>query len=499
VDEETPQAPCIGLAQVGHYDALILDVWWGDSEEGTPHGVDVAQKVRQRYPELPIIVLSGKVRLVDFESLIPHGISAYLTKADVDPQTWCLEIHRVLEQARKGRAGRPLFHLLRRLLADRTDAWCRTEVGEAASEVWRHENPYQKWERFWSRWAMYLGSKSIKVPCDELANFFAKKELLMLSVHPGFRGHLEHVLHVYFTGYIISHSFDFRKHVLGAVHNLLGKKFQESQADQYWEYFQICWLIAGTLHDVAYPLEMLPDVVKEAAAIQTWFPFAQFDTKVAAIVPKAMDWSSEDGKIARAAAHFIFGHLYQNATLADLLEQNVIYKENNVDRFNHGIASGARFLSQAARWAAVDGSLPLEFLQWTATAMALHSLKHVAAKGGLTVSLETDPLSFLLCLCDELQVWNRNRPDETPSSTHFRRVELYSMEVTPSSIFATIEYDLFPLIDESRQAAAINAATTRLNKDQILLQGFLKPAPLEIVIKHCVREPSNQLPQIKLS
>src|SRR4051794_19519552 len=62
VDEETPRSPSMGLTQVGHYDALILDVWWGDSEEGTPHGVDIAQKVRQRYPELPIIVLSGKVR-----------------------------------------------------------------------------------------------------------------------------------------------------------------------------------------------------------------------------------------------------------------------------------------------------------------------------------------------------------------------------------------------------------------------------------------------------
>ena len=73
------------------------------------------------------------------------------------------------------------------------------------------------------------------------------------------------------------------------------------------------------------------------------------------------------------------------------------------------------------------------------------------------------------------------------------------MEVTPNSIVANIEFDLFPRIDESRQSAAIGAAATRLNKDQILLKGFLKPAPLEIVIKNYVREPFSQLPQIKLS
>jgi DNA-binding NarL/FixJ family response regulator len=499
VDEESPAPPALELARVGQYDALLLDVWWGDADHGTAHGVDIAKRIRVRYPELPIIVLSGKVQPEEFHALIPLGIAAYLTKSDDKPHAWCLEINRVLEQGRRGRPGRPLFHSLRRLLADRERPWCCTVVGEAASEVWRHENPYQKWEMFWARWATYLGSRAIKVPCDELAGFFAKQELLMLSVHPGFRGHLEHVLHVYFTGYIIAHAFDLRTHVLRAVHNLLGERFQNSQADTYWEYFNICWLIAGTLHDVAYPLEMLPDVVREAGMIQSWFPFAQFDSRVTPIMPTNVDWLSDDGKAMKAAAHSIFGRLYNNGALAEAIVNNVVYADKGVRRFNHGIASGARFLSQASTWSAVEGSLPIEFVQWTSVAMALHSLKHVAKQNGIMVSLQVDPLAFLLCLCDELQVWNRNRPDETPSSTHFRKVELHSLEVAAGAIRATIEYDLFPLIDESRKAAAINAVTSRLNKDQMVLQGFLKPVPLELVIKNCVREPYTELPHVKLS
>src|SRR4051794_38412614 len=63
-DDEAPQAPSMSAAHVGDYDALLLDVWWGDSEQGgTPHGVEIAEKVRRRYPELPIIIMSGKVRL----------------------------------------------------------------------------------------------------------------------------------------------------------------------------------------------------------------------------------------------------------------------------------------------------------------------------------------------------------------------------------------------------------------------------------------------------
>src|SRR5262249_53549816 len=146
-----------------------------------------------------------------FVELIPIGIAAYLRKDEPSAEPWCLAIRRVLEEAAKGRPGYPLFQLLKRSITKIPDAWSNNEVIAAASKVWSDQNAYEKWGSFWGSWTAVLGQKHLKNACDALGNFFSGKELLMLSVHPGFRGHLEHVLHVYFTGYLVSHCASFKQ------------------------------------------------------------------------------------------------------------------------------------------------------------------------------------------------------------------------------------------------------------------------------------------------
>jgi hypothetical protein len=305
---------------------------------------------------------------------------------------------------------------------------------------------------------------------------------------------------VYFTGYVISHRVpEFRQYALDAIRSLLHNDYRDNEKDLHWDSFQVSWLTAATLHDAAYPLEILPDVAREASRIQGIFPFAQITPQIPPLVPQGFAWNGEEGRAGGEALDTVFRRLYDDEKLASFVKDNTIYPLAGPSRrFNHGVASGAYFMDKAQSWAKLPKAIALPFLQWTATAMSLHALKHAAKPNGVNLSLKRDPLAFLLALCDELQVWNRTRPDETPASSDFRRVELVALEISGNKVAATIEYDFFPLIDPERRKKAVATVRSRLNKDQQLLQDYLKPTPLGIEIRSRIREPHEDLPPITL-
>ena len=499
LQDDLPPEHSIALKNVGAYDAVLLDVWWGrPPDSGRPHGIDIADMVRREFPELPIIVFSENAQLEDFERLLPLGIAAYLSKSVDNAAGWCATINDVLEQAGRQWAGYPLYRCLRDLLGQRPDAWCGSIVGSIASEIWRIENPYVKWEQFWEQWTSYLGPKRLNIPCDDMATFFAKDEQLTLAVDQMMRAHLEHVMFVYFTGYVLSHVVEgFRDHVLRAVRNLLRRDYQESRQDDYWDAFQLGWLLVATLHDTAYPLEVLPDLLREGQDIARTFPFAQNEPAIPSLAAKGFRWKTKDGATAKAAFENVLLRIHEEKK-GDVITKNVVYEKGGTVRFNHGVASGARFMSWAASWATTPGAPPEAFLQWAATAMALHGLKHVAKQWGFCLELEKDPLAFLLALCDELQVWNRGRPDDTPATSHFRRIELAALHVADGKLAARVEYDLFSRTDDERRREAAKGLARRLNEDQLLLQDFLKPAPLSVEIQNRLRDWDDELPSILL-
>lgn len=493
-----------GVSQVAKYDALLLDVWWGTpGVGGVPHGVDIAKAVREQYPEKPIILLSENVQLEDFQRLLPLGISAYITKNDTtNMAAWCVQIDAALTRAYEDRAGRPLYQQLRSLLANKPDPWCAKEVGDAASEVWRHDSPFQKWDVFWKPWTERIGKMRLPLPFEEMQKFFADDELLTLAVLSSMRGHLEHVLYVYFTGYIISHAVPtFRSLVMKAAHELLAGDYREDRQDTYWDLFQFTWLATATLHDIAYPLEVLPDVARKCTDIEGMFPFAKHKGKLALPAPLRYEWDDESASTAQTAFKFILERLYTRKDPFGFIADNIAFpSQDGGNRFNHGVASGTKFLTSAEKWAKLTGVPPefKRFLQWGATAMALHALKHSSAKGGLSITLELDPLGFLLAICDELQVWNRTRPDATKSTECFRRVDLAALQVDEKSIAATIEYIPFKGTDNGALDEAFNALSKKVNKDQNLLQQYLKPRPISVEIQSRIVGLNKKLTPITL-
>ncbi len=500
ITDDTTRLQC-SISEVGGFSAVLLDVVWKADGVETSHGVDIAKRIRRLYPEMPLIVFSENVTLTDFQSLVPLRIAAYLTKADADASGWCAAIKEALDRAHETRAGHPLYQQLRKLLAARPAPWRANEVGKAASEVWEHDNTYAKWDAFWKAWDPVLGGVRLSAPFDGMRTFFSGKELLTLSVLPSMRGHLDHVVYVYFTGYIMSHALPtFRRHVGSAVHNLLGSEFREADSDLHWELFQFAWLAAATLHDIAYPLEVLPDVSRVATEIMEMFEFATVPGRLPQLQAGVYNPDCAGGKVAEDAFTQIIQGLYRSRSndIHEFVKAHQAFSDKDgVRRFNHGIASGTKFIAEAREWTRLP-DVPRHFelfMNWAATAMALHALKNVQARNGFCIEESRDPLAFLLALCDELQVWNRDRPDDTEKNNPFRRVDLVGIDVGAAGVEAVVEYTMFSGRDSDE---ALRELTQRLNKDQKTLHGYLKPGTATITIRSRIRGMDQELPCITL-
>jgi DNA-binding NarL/FixJ family response regulator len=466
------------LNEVGSYDALLLDIFWGD----IPHGVDLCRVVRERFPELPIIILSHAPTVEHLQTFIKLGISAFLSKSEKTLSTWCAEVNNVLNQSSIARAARPLYHKIRELRGDKA-AWKASVVNEAASQVWRQENAYDKWNYFWDEFGNELATSRLKMPVDLLKNFFAESNLFNFGVVPSIRGHLEHVLYVYFTGYVVSHKLPFfRKAVCDAAKRLLGS-YEPAKNDLYWEMFQIAWLVTATLHDTGYSLELVSDLHSKCNGIEKLFTFAE----IPKLVPQSLN-SSINWKLAPHAesAFQRIPQLLRYKTLNStwIIEHATFPDKTNTSRINHGVASGILFLEKVHKDCLIlvnENPELMVFLEWATTAMALHSLKRPGSVDGVKLDIETDPLSCLLLLCDELQVWDRERPDASQKQFPFRRTELSGLEIGDNLIAASVSYVPYVGVTPSRKDHFEPLAKCILEDNNMLIKYLsLKPMRMEI-------------------
>jgi CheY-like chemotaxis protein len=484
------------LNEVGTYDALVLDLLWKNRTQGPAHGVTICKIVREKFPELPIIIVSKRATEAHFRELIPLSINAYLSKRDSTVQTWCAEIKNALDRATLDRAGLRLYQLLRELLIA-PGAWNSGVINEAASQVWRHESSHDKWNTFWEAMSAIVGTRKIRTPFDLMKDYFASSDLMTLGALPSMRGHLEHVLYVYFTGYVLSHRLpSFKEIVLGAIPDVLGRDVKPGKEEYYWDLFQLAWLTAATLHDTAYSLELLPDFPKRAKKVQNTFPFAVAPALDADAGKCSFDWSK--AKVAKHAFETTLSFL--GYPKSDWIVKNATFLDKDgVRRINHGVASGAlfieKFTASCEHLAEKDDLIP--FFNWAATAMALHSLKNAENKEHVALKLERDPLAFLLLLCDELQVWNRERPDNADETSVFRRTELASLTISDNKVVAGLTHVPYSGVIPTQKEHGEELSKTVTN-DNAILSRYLDVGPLEVEIVHAVRGAEIAIPSLTL-
>jgi hypothetical protein len=187
---------------------------------------------------------------------------------------------------------------------------------------------------------------------------------------------------------------------------------------------------------------------------------------------------------------------------ADWIIKSAVFEDpkSSAKRTNHGVISALLFLSglhkHCGQLKAENGSL-FRFLEWAATSMAFHSLKYKGRDDGIKLQMQKDPLSTLLLLCDELQIWDRERPDENRESSPFRSVSLTKLEITDNKILAEVAYTPFSgLLDKS--AVAIGKLEEQIEKDKDLLGAYLNLAPLTVSISYRIQGWEEQLPLLEL-
>lgn len=486
------------ISDVGSYDAVLLDIVW---PKGEARGISIARDLRAKYPELPIVVFSENVTTSHFSELIPLGLAGYVTKNHEEVRSACAQVHEAIIKAHRDRGGQPLYKKLRAVVSMNPQPWCAECVGNAASAVWREDNPKAKWDAFWGPWLETIGKQSLFFPFDEMKRVFSSNDLLALGTIPAMRGHLEHVLHVYFTGYVLSHSIpSFREWVMGAVKDLIGRDYEHGKEEEYWGLFQFAWLAAATLHDAAYPLEILPDVLVRLQSIASTFPFASFDGGVAVVSAQSVDLAQKGGDRAKKAFESILGVLYRGVAPPEwIIQQAVFAGGSGQRRFNHGVLAGAMYVAAAEKWEGFSGQsaqTPL-FNRWAGVAMALHSLKMADEGAGVHIALRKDPLSFLLSLCDELQVWNRNRPDDTAGTGSFKRVELAELELSDDTVRARIDYVPYSGASQAERQRASESLVARITKDQQVLHRYWRSDPLKVLVTSRIAEWSVELPAMQ--
>ena len=488
-----PTYPAKSLPEVGQYDVLLLDIQGPEGDHD--HGVTLAKMVREAYPELPIVVVSQHVTLEDFQALIPLGIAGYLDKRLRSPgKTWCEHLHNSLERAYEDRSGRALYKQIREVAA-LPGSWEAEDVSQAASAVWRQVRNHDKWNAFWQSWSVKLARESHWRIFDRIARSGGENDLLTLGALPSLRGHLQHVINVYFLGYVISHKIAcLRDSVFRATRRLLSDHDEGRHADD-WDLFQYSWLACAAFHDTAYSLEVLPEMREKCNEIAQFYDVTGDYTKIPIKKQVTCSWESETGREAKDAYEFILAKLYPKVSKSWICESSAFSYGDGKGRINHGVASGALFVREAQK----TGNIPedeLAFTRWAATAMALHSLKR-ARPAGVTLEMMKDPLSTLLLLCDEFQVWNRGRPDEARRRAGFARTDLSHLEISDNSIDCTIRY--IPHRDvKLDHDEHIKPLLGRIEADQKLLSGYVKTSPVTVTIRSEIQDFDDQLPVIKL-
>ena len=160
--EQTGQVHCIGSYgsaqearssdQMEHADAVLLDIDLGDSSLGGEDGITLGRGLRERYPNLGIVLLSNHAHLAFARELIAANLTgwAYLLKKSVrDVQT----ILRAIDGVRQGQVvldpllaqGLPGGERFPNLTARQAELWSLITQGYSNAAMAAQLNLSAKW------------------------------------------------------------------------------------------------------------------------------------------------------------------------------------------------------------------------------------------------------------------------------------------------------------------------------------------------------------------
>jgi hypothetical protein len=245
----------------------------------------------------------------------------------------------------------------------------------------------------------------------------AEWELLDRAADRRVRGHARHSLHVFWLGYAL-----INEPLLSEIWRTAWQRVLDLRPDPAviainWQIaLNNVWFLASVFHDVGYAAQ---DAIRVVTAVEKIGSLLNLNLIT---VKKKPTW----GKYKETADHVLGtfkssdaqGYAKFRAEIKARFEKTV--KDQSPD---HGCMSAGRLVAaqpstKQAKW----------YLSEAARAVALHSMMPDVDVPS-SMSWDADPLGTLLLLVDQLQTWDRERPEELKSDWP-ERAELSAVKIT---------------------------------------------------------------------
>jgi hypothetical protein len=244
----------------------------------------------------------------------------------------------------------------------------------------------------------------------------AEWELIDRAADRRVRGHARHSLHVFWLGYVVLNEPALRDVWRTAWKSLLKRNSQLKKVD-WLSALNGVWFLAAVFHDVGYAAQ---DAVRVLDAVDRITLLLNLKLVTRKRTPS---W----GKYKEVAEDILSDFKASDSPGYGQMRSDVKahFARTVKDRHpDHGCISAGRLAAAKPRTTIAES-----YLREAARAVALHSMMPaVDVASGL--SWDVDPLATLLLLLDQLQTWDRERPEDLKSDWP-ERAELTHIKITP--------------------------------------------------------------------
>ncbi len=228
----------------------------------------------------------------------------------------------------------------------------------------------------------------------------------LLSKH---RDHYSHSVYVFLIGLAIFENLKVLRSEIGKFYKLNHK----NDAIFFLKY----WGITALFHDIGYPFQLAHEQIKNYCT-EIWKnepqlyvsfgnlnSFLNLDLEDQGLLEKEFGRTFDN--INNLLAYGLYLHEgYEESKVGPLLYQRIVEQPNFID---HGYFSAVTLAKKMLKTNHKLNRIDLDVL----TAILLHNnfnkydYKAIAKEECHSISLQENPLAFLLILCDELQIWDR--------------------------------------------------------------------------------------------
>lgn len=282
----------------------------------------------------------------------------------------------------------------------------------------------------------------VSAEVDRLSDFLIKAEPLNLAAKVKAWGHLRHVINVFWLGYFFLNCTNIdRRSVASSV---LGNAETDNEARNY-ELVNLAWLTSALFHDAGLFGERFGRLGRESSALIQGYRIGRLegDFQKFECISDLKALAGQLNKESLGAESGWFAEVSQK-----------------LDHVDHGLLSAALLSSHF-------GELePAEVVKSASRSAASHNFWNLSTKLGVstpTLSSANSPLSCLLVLCDQLEVWDRDTGQESRfSGLQLDAIELAELESRDDGVDVRIAYR--PYRHAHTEGSAVGSLEASINE-----------------------------------